>query len=172
MKDVQNGSVTPSPKRGGGGTKADLGAGASVEAKRRLTAILEVMGGARTPTEAAAALEVSLPRYYLLENQALQGMLSACEPRNSGRVRTSESALAAAERECEQLRRENIRQQALVRAAQRTVGLAPPVAKEPKENGKKRRRRRRPVARALRAAARLKENTPVMTTPAAEAANP
>jgi hypothetical protein len=43
----------------------------------------------------------------------------------------------------------------LVRAAQRTIGLPPPVAPKPEANGKKR-RRRRPTARALRAVARLK----------------
>jgi len=41
--------------------------------------------GARTPTEAAQALGLSLPRYYLLEERALQGMLVACEPRSMSR---------------------------------------------------------------------------------------
>ncbi len=136
----------------------DLGEGASAEAKRLAAAILEVLAGARTPTEAAQALGLSLPRYYLLEDRALQGMLVACEPRSLGRGPSPESALAALRRECDQLRRDCTRQQTLVRAAQRTIGLAPPTptARGPERNGKKR-RRRRPTARALRVAARLKE---------------
>src|SRR5262249_54969353 len=57
----------------------------------------------------------------------------------------------------ERLQREVTRQQALVRAAHRTVGLTAPSAPAGKasgpSNGKK--RRRRPVARALSVAARL-----------------
>lgn len=164
MKDSINSSTTretakASGKSGrprGGGPARDLGEGASTEARKRTAAILEVLAGARTPTEAAEALGVSLPRYYLLEVQALQGMLVACEPRNTGRGASAESALAALRRECEQLRRECARQQALVRAAQRAIGLSLPApATKPDRNGK-RRRRRRPTARALRAVARLK----------------
>jgi hypothetical protein len=59
-------------------------------------------------------------------------------------------------RECEQLRRECSRQQALVRAAQRTIGLTPPASPKPEKNGKQR-RKRRPTARALRAAVRLRD---------------
>jgi hypothetical protein len=157
VKDAHNGSVTRERKRRGRqpGPGKDLGEGASADARKRATAILEVLAGTRTPTAAAEALGVSLPRYYLLEIQALQGMLVACEPRSTGRVPSTESALAALRRECEQLRRECTRQQALVRAAQRTIGLPPPAAEvKPERNGKKR-RWRRPTARALRAVARL-----------------
>ncbi len=144
-----------------------LGEGASTEAKRLTAAILEVLAGARTPTEAAQVLALSLPRYYLLEARALQGMLVACEPRSLGRAPSSESALAALRRECEQLRRECSRQQALVRAAQRAIGLAPPApaARGPQRDGKKR-RRRRPTARALKAAARLTEESGQAAAPA------
>ena len=129
-------------------------------ARRQAAAILEVLAGARTPAEAAQALSVSLPRYYLLEVRALQGMLVACEPRPLGRQQTAASALVTLQRECEQLRRECARQQALVRAAQRTIGLAapaPPTAKPDKKGGK--RRRRRPTARGLRAAACLQSES-------------
>jgi hypothetical protein len=140
----------------------DLGEGASAQARRQTAAILEVLAGVRTPTQAAEVLEVSLPRFYVLELQALQGMLVACEPRSLGRQPSSESALAALRRECEQLRRDCGRQQALVRAAQRTIGLtAPPAAPKPEKNGKKR-RKRRPTARALRAVARLKTEEAVL----------
>ena len=137
------------------GPAHDLGEGASREAKRLAAAILEVLAGARTPTQAAQTLGVSLPRYYVLEVRALQGMLVACEPRSLGRGPSPESALAALKRECDQLRRECGRQQALVRAAQRTIGLAPPTPVTQRPEPGKKRRRRRPTARALRVAARL-----------------
>src|SRR5947209_17562740 len=57
----------------------------SREARQRAAAILEVLAGARSPTEAAQALGVSLPRYYLLEARALGGLLAACEPQPPGR---------------------------------------------------------------------------------------
>jgi len=161
VRGATNGAVAKAPEKQGKGRRRrgpfqDLGEGASVQARRQTAAILEVLAGVRTPTQAAEVLAVSLPRYYVLELQALQGMLVACEPRSLGRQPSSESALAALRRECEQLRRECGRQQALVRAAQRTIGLtAPPAAAKPEKNGKKR-RKRRPTARALRAVARLK----------------
>jgi hypothetical protein len=158
MNETAKGVVPSGPKgkRGVRGSGPDLGAGASTSARRLAAAILEVLAGSRTPLQAAQVLGLSLPRYYLLEMRALQGLLLACEPRSVGRVATAESALASLQRECEQLRRECARQQALVRAAQRAIGLAPPApsAAKPMREGKKR-RQRRPVARALRAAARL-----------------
>jgi hypothetical protein len=157
--------------RGQSGAHHDLGEGASAEAKRLAAAILEVLAGARTPTEAAQALGMSLPRYYLLEDRAMHGMLVACEPRSMSRGPSPVSALAALRRECDQLRRECNRQQTLVRAAQRTIGLAPPPpARGPERNGKKR-RRRRPTARALRVAARLtqEDRPPVAVETAAPA---
>ena len=151
------------------GPATDWGAGASTAAKRLAAAILEVLAGTRTPAEAAQAVGVSLPRYYLLEVRALQGMLVACEPRPLGRQQTSESALAALQRDCEHWRRECTRQQALVRAAQRTIGLSPPAVTKPSPSGSQR-RRRRATARALRAAARLKTET-AEPPPAAPVAN-
>ncbi len=133
-----------------------LGEGASAEAKRLAAAILEVLAGVRTPAAAAQVLNLSLPRYYQLEGRALHGMLAACEPRPLGRVKTSASALAALQRECEQWRRECVRQQALVRATQRAIGLAaPPPAKT---DGSKR-RKRRPTARALKVVDGLRDGT-------------
>jgi hypothetical protein len=155
VKNSTNGSTTRKPRGRRPGAGKDLGEGASPEARKRAAAILEVLAGARTPTAAAEALGVSLPRYYLLEVQALHGMLVACEPRSMGRGQSAESALAALKRECEQLRRECARQQALVRAAQRTIGLPAPATESKSERKGKKRRRRRPTARALRAAARL-----------------
>src|SRR5262249_32609299 len=99
----------------------------SPEAKRVAAAVLEVLAGTRGPAEAAAALGISLPRYSQLERRALAGLVAACEPRRGGRRRGG-NELAALRQECERLQRECARQQALVRAAQRSVGLAPPPA--------------------------------------------
>jgi hypothetical protein len=113
----------------------DLGDGASAQARKQAAAILEVLAGVRTPTQAAEALGVSLPRYYVLETRAVQGILLACEPRTIGRQATAESALATLRRECEQLRRECGRQQALARTAQRTIGLTAAAPPKLERNG-------------------------------------
>jgi hypothetical protein len=137
-----------------------------VEAKRRAAVILEVLAGARRPSEAASALGVTVPRYYFLEEQALRGLVAACEPRNNSGPRL-ETRLAQLEKQLAQTQRECARQQALVRAAQRTVGLASPSIK-PAASGKtaanaakngKSRRHRRPTVRALRAASQLRANS-------------
>jgi hypothetical protein len=127
----------------------------SKEAKQRAAAILEVLAGGRTPTQAAQALGVSLGRYYLLEDQALAGLVAACEAQPRGPSRDGARRVASLERECERWQRECARQQALVRAAQRSIGLAAPPPPAAKEKGKK--RRRRPVVRALAAAQRLRQ---------------
>ena len=46
---------------GQAGAQRNLGEGASADAKRLAAAILEVLAGARTPTEAAQALEQVVP---------------------------------------------------------------------------------------------------------------
>ena len=56
----------------------------SREAQRIAAALLEVLAGVRTPTDAAAALNISIARYYLWEKRALEGFVSACEPRPPG----------------------------------------------------------------------------------------
>jgi hypothetical protein len=127
------------------------------DAKRLAAAILEVLGGARLPSDAATALGVSLPRYYQLETRALNGFVGACEPRPMGRVRSVESELVSAQREIATLKRECSRHQALVRLAQRTVGLAPP--QPPKPGPKGLRRRRKPTVRALKVVDMLKSES-------------
>lgn len=133
----------------------------SREAKQRAAAVLDVLAGSRTPTDAARSLDVSLMAYYLLEERALKGLLSACAPRPRGPGIDPSREVNALRAECERWKREHGRQQALVRAAQRTIGLAPPApvqdrTKESKD-GKRRRKPRRPVARALRRAERLRQ---------------
>ncbi len=128
--------------------------GGSREARRVAAAVLEVLAGSATPLDAAKALSVSAPRYYALESRALEGLVTACEPRSKGRTRTPEMELVALRKEHERLQRECARAQALARASQRVVGLsAPKPEKEPGEKGK---RRKKPVVRALRAATALK----------------
>jgi hypothetical protein len=131
-------------------------AAASRQAKQRAAAILEVLAGARTPTQAAQALGVSLSGYYALEDKALTGLVAACEPQPPGRQVDAANRLAALERDCQRWQRECARQQALVRAAQRSIGLAavPPAPAKDKNN---KRRQRRPVVRALQAVGRLRQ---------------
>ena len=162
----QPGAVARGRPRDAGPGGAEFSREASRQARRVAAMVLEVLAGARTPSEAAQALEVSVTRYYQLETRALRGLLSACEPIPKGRVPSLAHELARLQRDKERLQRAVLGQQALVRAAQRTVGLSPPPAPV-KKAGKKTRRR---LARALPVAARLhkanQENAP------AEAASP
>ena len=129
--------------------------GGSLEARRVAAAVLEVLAGGLTPTEAAGALGVSVPRYYQLECRALEGLVTGCEPRARGPGKSPDRALAMLTREHERLKRELARSQALARAAQRAVGLSLLHAQK-KAEGQPGKRRRRPVIRAFRAAERLK----------------
>lgn len=149
----------------------------SRDAQRFAAAILEVLAGGRTPTDAAAVLGVSVPRYYLWEQRALEGLVAACEPRPVGKAVSQRHQLAVLQKEVARLKQDCARQQALVRAAQRTIGLGPPPPAKPapKAGGKaagkvagKKARKRRPVVRALKAAATLRaavatEETPVVS---------
>jgi hypothetical protein len=119
-------------------------------------AILEVLAGHITPADAASAMGVSPPRYYLLESRAMEGLVAACEPRAKGPGHSLERDLAALRKEHERIRRELARAQALARVSQRAVGLSLPQ-KPAKSEGKK---KRKPVVRALRAASNLKADAP------------
>ncbi len=150
------GQRLPEAKAPGG---MDLGKDQSREARRLAAAILEVLAGQRTPAEAATALGLSVTRYYQVESRALRGLLAACEPAVKGRARSPLKEVTALRQDKERLQREVLRQQALVRAAQRSVGLPPPPPRPTaKSAGKKIRKRR--VARALTVAARLQQQTP------------
>jgi hypothetical protein len=146
--------------RGNSKSAAVVGAKASPEARRLATVILEVLAGLRSPAEAAKACGLSLPSYYSCELRALHGLLAACEPRPRGRQVCAASQVAQLQRECQRLRRQCDRQQAVIRLAQRSIGLAPttatpaPVARG-KQTGKK--RQRRPRARALRLIEQLQQ---------------
>lgn len=136
------------------------------EARRQAAVILEVLAGVLRPAEAAQVLSTSLPRYYLLERRALTALLAACEPLPRGPRVDLARQLAALERENRRLRRECDRQQALVRVAERTLGLTrpslPKAAKGkagPGANGQPRRRQRRPTVRALKMVQALRAAT-------------
>src|SRR5262249_34346664 len=158
-------SPLPAVVQGPGPQTPAAGSAAWREARQRAAAILEVLAGARPPAQAAQALGLSLPRYYQLENVALQGLVGACEPVPRGRARSAESELAALRKQQQRLQRELARQQALGRLTQRTVGLASPPAPPARRKGDagpgKGRRRRRAVARALRVAERLRQPDPL-----------
>lgn len=144
----------------------DLGRAASSEAKRLAAAILEVLAGVRTTSDAAAAVGLSLTRYYQVESRALAGLVQACEPRSKGPQPSPERQVTALRRDNERLQREVARQQTLVRLSQRSIGLAAPAPPAKTPAGGKKPRRRRPVARALQVANRLQPTTP--TVPDAE----
>lgn len=139
-----------------------LGQDNTRDARRVAAVVLEVLAGARTPGEAALALGVSVPRYYQVETRALRGLVEACEPRPRGRGPSVAKELTMLRQENQRLRRDILRQQALVRAAQRSVGLSPPAAPPSSKSGKKPRKRR--VARALSVATRLQSTNPETAT--------
>jgi hypothetical protein len=133
-----------------------LGQDSSREAKRLAAAILEVLAGGRTPTQAAQALAVSLPRYYQVEARGLRGLLAACEPKPRGRQSNSNAEVVELRRQNERLQRDLARQQSLVWLTQRAAGLPAPAPAPVKQAGKKT-RKRKPVARALTVADRLRQ---------------
>ena len=128
--------------------------------------ILEVLGGLKSPPEAAESLDVSLTYYYVLEAKAIEGLLLACEPRSKGPRSSPEKQLEELRRDKERLERELLRTQAIARAAQRSleqeIAKNPkpkkaPAAKRTKKVGKRRKKR---TVRALRAVDRLKNDPP------------
>ena len=130
--------------------------GGSAVARRLAAAILEGLAGLRGPQEASQALGISLPRFYHLEARAIEGLITALEPRpRRGRRRKPESEIAALVRDKQRLEREVQRLQTLVRVAQRTIGLAPVPTKP--AGGGKRRKARRAMVRAARAVEVLRE---------------
>jgi hypothetical protein len=123
------------------------------------------LGGSRTPSQAAKELGLSVPRYYLLEVRAVQGLVAACEPVPKGRTRSEQSELGKAKREAERLRRECGRYAALVRVAQRSIGLSAPPQPRAKASGRGK-GSRKPSVRALKAVERLREGLPEVNSPA------
>jgi hypothetical protein len=85
--------------------------------------VIEALSGEIGTTEAAARLGVSLSRYYQLEARALEGMVTALEPRPKGKQKTPQGEIRSLQAEKARLEAEVRRQQALLRAAHRAVGL-------------------------------------------------
>lgn len=163
---------TAPPRRKGGRPKGSAGKsgdpappGLSDAARRTAALILEVLGGERSPNEAAQALGLSGVRYYALEARALSGLMLACEAKDGG-----PSPALQAERERRRLQDDNTRLEqevgrlrSLLRSARKGLGLAPTPVKEEAEakakggkaDGRKVRRRRRPNVRALTLVRRL-----------------
>jgi hypothetical protein len=143
----------PASRRSGHGVE-----GGTSEANRMAVAILEVLAGGCSPAEAAGALGISLPRYYILETRALEGLVAACEPKPLGKQPSPETRIAALEKALRQARRDCARQEALVRVTRRSVGLRIPEP-APGKQGVKRdgrgRKKRRPTVRALKVVEKL-----------------
>ena len=140
------------------------------QANKLAAVVLDVLAGVRLPAEAAQQGGISLPSYYHLEQRVLDAIVRACEPRPRGKVRSPQRQVEHLQRQVKRLEQECARQQALVRAAHRTIGLLPPAAKPAaksaeKTDGAKRKRSRRPTVRALKAARLLRESAPVNEEP-------
>jgi hypothetical protein len=129
--------------------------GGSDGARRTAAVILEVLSGVRGTAEACEALAISVMRYYVLETRALQGLVGALEPRPRGKRRSAEDEMREIRREKQKLERELARTRALVRAAERTIGIPAAGAKSRVGTDGKKKRRRRPE-RAVRAIAALR----------------
>lgn len=123
-------------------------------ARQRAAVILEVLAGVRGVSDAASALGVSSTRYYAIESAALAGLVASCDPAAAEEDVAAASELQRLRLENKRLSQDNLRLQALVRSAQRSLGVreAAPAAKP----GEKKRGRRTPSVRALRIATRLK----------------
>jgi hypothetical protein len=162
----------PKPKT----TRPGAGLSGSPEAKRKASLVLEVLGGLRTPTSASAVLGVSVQRYYMIEVRALQGLIAALDvkPKPGGQP-SPETALRRVTAERDRLERDLLRAQALLRVAQRAVGL-PPLVEPTLKTGKSgkagkagpgQRKTRTPTVRARRAADTLRESARADDAPAA-----
>lgn len=153
---------------------------ASNEARRIASAILEVLAGMRSITDAALALGITSARYYALEARAVAGLIAACEPRGPGPVigvgLPAELERLRAERD--RLKAEAARYQALARIAQgafalpvlpATTGSTARVQTDARGMAKcaaavtpsgaigRGRKKRRPTVRALRLATRVRD---------------
>ncbi len=135
-------------------------------ARTSAAVVLEVLAGIRGTSAAAHALGVSAMRYYQLEKRAVEGLVAACEPRPIGRQPGS-SDDGRLQKECDRLKQDVSRHQALLRSAQRALGVAPaPSVVGKPESGK--RMKRKPTVRALSIVSRLRSGS--AQAPSGEAA--
>jgi len=148
-------------------TATKSGIEASPEAMRRASAILDVLGGLHTPGEAAEVLEIGVSRYYMLEAQAIEGLVCACEPQPKGKQVSPEREIEKLLAQIKRLESERGRYQALLRASQRALGVKLPKGRSPEgqspeagkdsDKGNSKKRRRRTTTRALSMSKVLKE---------------
>lgn len=96
----------------------------SKHSRQAVAAILEALSGEIGVTEAAELLGVSLSRYYQLEGRGLQAMLQALEPKKRGIQMTPAREIRGLKAEKRLLEKELRRHQSLLRAANRSLGLA------------------------------------------------
>lgn len=115
--------------------------GGSKRARQITAVVIEAFSGELGTTEAAERLGVSLSRYYQLEARALEGMMAALEPRPRGKAKTPAREIATLKAEKKALEKELRRQQALLRAAHRAVGLPSRGPKGASSKGRGRRQR-------------------------------
>ena len=156
------------------------GAGAGDRARLIAAVVLDVLAGNRTPGDAASALGLSVARYYVIEQQAIDGLIAGCGPRPIGRQKDPAKDLTRLSTENQRLTQALLRQQALVRAGQRSLGVAAPAKPAPSTGGPPGRGKgkRQPKVRALRAVKRLhvaassSASPAVSTTPTPSATTP
>ena len=132
--------------------------GGSKTARKTASLVLQVWCGELHPSEAAAALEVGVPRYYQIEKKAYKGVIAACEPQERrGRQKSEVKIIAELKTENAALLRDLKRAQALARLSQKAGGVATVVAQAKKRSEKNGRKRRRPTNRALKVAKNLQK---------------
>jgi hypothetical protein len=134
------------------------------EARRKAAAILEVLAGARKPSDAAQVLGITPMRYYLLEIRAIQGLVKGCEPLKLGPKVSPDKEAQRLRKQIVALERECARYAALARVAQRAVNLLPPppIKKAPSKKG----RRHKPPVRAFKVLTRVQASLEAAGTPA------
>jgi hypothetical protein len=134
------------------------GLNGSAEGKRKASVVLEVLGGLRSPTSASVALGISIQAYYLLEIRALQGLLNAVDatPGKGGRPSTG-GGLSRLIAERDRLERELLHAHALLRVAQRAMGLPPADGARTNKTAKAKDKRKRPKVRGRYAAQALRD---------------
>jgi hypothetical protein len=181
-------STSPTPVAAAAGVGGDGGAipprvkpprrvsaASSLGARESAAVILEVLSGLRSVGDASKALGVSPTRFYGIEQRAVEGLVTACEPRSKGRQKDPGNELAKREKECQRLRQDLLRHQALLRSAQRALGVTaspviPALGKSGAAAGKGRRRkipakRAQMLALRLRTAVAAPESPPSPSTP-------
>jgi hypothetical protein len=134
------------------------------ELRQQAAAVLEVLAGVRSPTDAARDLSLSLPAYYKLESRAVAGLILACRPPGRGPQPAPELEAHRLRKQCQRLQQDLSRYQALARSVQRAAGLPTPPKSAPTDA--KGRRKRKPAVRALRALSALRQAPEAPAPPA------